>query len=89
MVFATVTLALGMIWARYAWGSLWAWDMRLSAFLVLWLLYVGYAVLRRSADAGSTSVLAAVLAIFAFLAVLRIPAEADHDSWVIAITLPA
>jgi heme exporter protein C len=67
LVFATVTLALGMIWARYAWGHWWAWDMRLSTFLILWLLYISYRVLRRSAEAGSTSVLAAALAIIVFL----------------------
>ncbi len=67
VVFATVTLALGIIWARYAWGHWWAWDMRLTTFLVLWLLYVSYLVLRSSAEAGSTSVLAAAMAVIAFL----------------------
>ncbi|HEU4414628.1 MAG TPA: cytochrome c biogenesis protein CcsA [Candidatus Angelobacter sp.] len=69
LVFATVTLALGMIWARYAWGRWWAWDSRLTTFLVLWLLYVSYRVLRRSAEAGSTAVLAAALAIMVFIGV--------------------
>jgi heme exporter protein C len=67
VVFATVTLALGMIWARYAWGHWWAWDMRLTTFLILWLLYVSYLVLRRSSEAGSTSVMSAALAIVVFL----------------------
>ena len=67
VVFATATLALGMIWARYAWGTWWAWDMRLTTFLILWLLYVSYGVLRRSADSASTSVLSAALAILAFM----------------------
>jgi len=67
LVFATVTLALGMIWARYAWGHWWAWDMRLTTFLILWLLYISYRMLRRSAEAGSTSVLAAALAIMVFI----------------------
>src|SRR6476469_1331676 len=67
LVFATVTLALGMIWARYAWGHWWAWDMRLTTFLVLWLLYISYRMLRRSAEAGSTSVMAAALAVMVFI----------------------
>jgi len=67
VVFATATLALGMIWARYAWGHWWAWDMRLTTFLILWLLYISYLILRRSAEAGSGSVLAAALAIVVFL----------------------
>lgn len=68
VVFCTVVLITGPIWARYAWGVWWSpWDMRLNTTLMLWLLYVSYLVLRRSSAAGSTSVLASSLAIFAFL----------------------
>jgi heme exporter protein C len=68
VVFCTVVLITGPIWARYAWGVWWAsWDMRLKTTLLLWLLYISYLVLRRSASGGSTSVLASALAIFAFL----------------------
>jgi heme exporter protein C len=67
VVFCTVVLITGPIWARYAWGTWWVWDMRLTTTLILWLLYMSYLVLRRSSEAGSTSVLAAALAIFAFL----------------------
>ena len=67
VVFCSVVLVTGPIWARYAWGVWWVWDMRLTTTLILWLLYVSYLVLRRSSEAGSTQVLAAALAIFAFL----------------------
>jgi heme exporter protein C len=67
VVFCSVVLVTGPIWARYAWGTWWVWDMRLTTTLILWLLYVSYLVLRRSSEAGSTSVLAAALAVFAFL----------------------
>jgi heme exporter protein C len=67
VVFCTVVLITGPIWARYAWGTWWVWDMRLTTTLILWLLYMSYLILRRSSEAGSTSVLAAALAIFAFL----------------------
>lgn len=67
VVCSTVVLITGPIWARYAWGHWWAWDMRLTTFTILWLLYVSYLVLRRSSEAGSSSVLAAVLAICAFM----------------------
>ncbi|HEY6254022.1 MAG TPA: cytochrome c biogenesis protein CcsA, partial [Candidatus Angelobacter sp.] len=67
LVFATVVLITGPIWGRVAWNTWWAWEPRLTTFLILWLLYVSYMVLRRSAEAGSGSVLAAALAIFAFL----------------------
>src|SRR4029077_11712366 len=65
VVFCTVVLITGPIWARYAWGVWWSpWDMRLNTTLMLWLLYVSYLVLRRSSTAGSTSVLASSLAVF-------------------------
>jgi heme exporter protein C len=63
-----VVLITGPIWARYAWGVWWSpWDMRLNTTLMLWLLYVSYLMMRRSSTAGSTSVLAAALAVFSFL----------------------
>lgn len=67
VVFCTVVLVTGPIWARYAWGKWWVWDMRLTTTLVLWLLYLSYLVMRRSSEAGSTAVMAAALAVFAFL----------------------
>jgi len=67
VVFFGVVLISGPIWARYAWGTFWVWDARLTTSLILWLLYVSYLVLRSSSEAGSTSVLAASLAIFAAL----------------------
>src|SRR6266481_1794939 len=68
IVFCTVVLITGPIWARYAWGVWWSpWDMRLNTTLMLWLLYVSYLVLRRSSTGGATSMLASALAIFAFL----------------------
>ena len=67
VVFFSVVLISGPIWARYAWGTFWVWDARLTTSLILWLLYVSYLVLRNSAEVGSTSVLAASLAILAAL----------------------
>jgi heme exporter protein C len=67
VVFFGVVLVSGPIWARYAWGTFWVWDARLTTSLILWLLYVSYLVLRNSSETGSTSVLAASLAVFAAL----------------------
>lgn len=67
VVFATVVLITGPIWGRFAWNTWWSWEPRLTTFLILWLLYVSYLVLRRSAESGSSSILAAALAVFAFL----------------------
>lgn len=65
VLYATIGLATGMIWGRAAWGIWWAWDARLTTYLLLWLLYVSYLLLRRFSATGQTGVLSAVLAIFA------------------------
>ena len=67
VVFCTVVLVTGPIWARPVWGIWWTWDVRLTSTLVLWLIYVSYLLLRRHSDSAQAPVLAAVLAIFGAL----------------------
>lgn len=45
-----LTLILGMIWGRPAWGVWWVWDARLTSTLVLFLIFVGYLALRAFVD---------------------------------------
>ena len=49
-VFTGLTLMLGMIWGRPAWGVWWVWDARLTSTLVLFLIFVGYLALRSFVD---------------------------------------
>ncbi len=65
LVFVSVGLVTGMLWAKPVWGIWWAWDERLTSFLVLWLIYVSYLLLRRFTAGGQTQTLAAVLSVFA------------------------
>ncbi len=67
VVYCTIVLITGPIWARPVWGIWGTWDARLTTTLVLWLIYVSYLVLRRYATGGQTQVLAAALAIFGFV----------------------
>jgi heme exporter protein C len=67
VVFCTVVLVTGPIWARPVWGIWWTWDLRLTLTLVLWLIYVSYLVLRRLSSSSQTPHLAAVLAILGAL----------------------
>ena len=67
MVFCTVGLTTGPLWARRAWGIWWTWDARLTTTLVLWLIYVSYLLLRRFAAGPQMQTLAAVLGIFGAL----------------------
>jgi len=64
VVFCTIVLVTGPIWAKPIWGIWWTWDARLTSTLVLWLIYVSYLLLRRYSTAGQNPVLASVLAIF-------------------------
>jgi heme exporter protein C len=67
VVFCTVVLITGPLWARPVWGIWWTWDERLTSTLVLWLIYVSYLMLRRFAAGPQMQTLAAVLAIFGYL----------------------
>jgi heme exporter protein C len=69
VVFCTIVLVTGPIWARPVWGIWWTWDMRLTSTLVLWLIYVSYLMLRRFSASGETPVLAAALAVLGALCV--------------------
>ena len=67
VVFCTVVLITGPMWARRAWGIWWTWDARLTTTLILWLIYVSYLLLRRFAAGSEVQTLAAVLGIFGAL----------------------
>jgi heme exporter protein C len=68
LVFTTVTLVMGMLWARPIWGSFWTWDARLTSTLVLWIIYAGYLLVRRLAESARQAArLAAVVGIFGFI----------------------
>jgi len=68
VVFCTVVIVTGPIWARPVWGIWWApGDIRLTTTLVLWLIYISYLMVRRLSTSGKTPVIAAVVAIFGAL----------------------
>lgn len=66
VVFCTVGLITGSLWARPVWGIWWTWDERLTSTLVLYLIYVAYLLLRRFAAGPQMQTLAAVMAIFGY-----------------------
>ncbi|WP_255484014.1 cytochrome c biogenesis protein CcsA [Granulicella sp. 5B5] len=65
VLYASVGLATGMLWGRAAWGIWWTWDARLTTYLLLWLSYVSYLLVRRFAAPGQTAIISAALAVFA------------------------
>ena len=46
VVFVSLALLTGIIWARPVWGVWWTWEPRLTTTLILWLIYVAYLMLR-------------------------------------------
>ncbi|GAA0286318.1 heme ABC transporter permease [Rhodovulum strictum] len=67
-----IALATGAIWGQPMWGTYWAWDPRLTSFLILFLFYLGYialweAIENPDAAADLTSVLCIVGSVFAVL----------------------
>jgi heme exporter protein C len=68
LAFTTVTLVMGMLWAKPIWGTYWAWDARLTSTLVLWIIYAGYLLVRRLAEPGRQAArFAAIVGIFGFV----------------------
>lgn len=53
LVFCTLTLITGSIWAKATWGSYWRWeDMRLTTYLILWFIILAYLLLRQNIANG-------------------------------------
>jgi heme exporter protein C len=52
VVFTTITLITGPLWAKPVWGVYWTWEPRLTTTLILWFIYVGYLLLRSLANPG-------------------------------------
>jgi heme exporter protein C len=67
VVFTTLVLLTGPLWAKKAWGVFWVWDARLTTTLILWMIYIGYLMLRSSADSERRQRFAAVLGIIGAL----------------------
>jgi len=68
VVFTTLVLITGSIWARPIWGVWWAWEPRLTTALVLWLIYVAYLIIRPFAGEESRGArFAAVIGIVGFI----------------------
>ena len=72
VIFGALTLLTGSIWARASWGVWWSWsENQLVLFLVLFLFYCAYFMLRYSVDAGPARM--NMSAVYALFGVVLIP----------------
>jgi heme exporter protein C len=71
VLFCTLVLITGPIWARPIWGVWWTWDPRLTMTVILWGIYVSYLMLR--AFGGDDEAVRRYAAVLALVGVLDIP----------------
>lgn len=72
MTMTLIALFTGAIWGKPMWGTYWAWDPRLTSFMILFVFYLGYmalwaAIEDRDTAADLTSILCMVGSVFALL----------------------
>lgn len=73
VLFCTLVVVTGPIWARAAWGpgNWWSWDLRLTVTLILWFIYLAYWLLRSFTEGGART--ARFAAVYGIVGVLAIP----------------
>jgi heme exporter protein C len=68
VLFTTLVLITGSIWAKPIWGVWWTWEPRLTTALVLWIIFIAYFIVRSYAGGGQRSArFAAVVGIVGFI----------------------
>lgn len=71
MVFCTLVLLTGPIWARPIWGAWWTWDPRLTMTIILWTIYASYLLLR--AFGGGEDQISRYAAVLGIVGAIDIP----------------
>ena len=79
VLFCGLSLLSGAIWGKPTWNTYWTWDARLTTTLILFLIFMGYLLLRRFIDYGEQQ--ARLSAIIAIIGTLDIPIIHQSVSW--------
>ncbi len=67
VVFLTMSIVSGAIWAKPVWGTWWTWDPKLTSVFVLWVMFIGYLMVRAYAPGRrQAATWSAVVGIIAF-----------------------
>lgn len=85
--FTALALITGMLWGEPMWGTFWVWDARLTSFLVLMFIYLGYIALWDAMDNPATAAKAA--AILALVGLVNIPIIKFSVDWWNTLHQPA
>ncbi|NJD76650.1 MAG: cytochrome C assembly protein [Candidatus Methanoperedens sp.] len=70
-VFGGLALATGWAFSYEAWGTRWSWDPKVVATFVMWFVYIGYIMLRRSVDDETRK--ARLCAVYAIVGYVSVP----------------
>lgn len=68
-LFGALSLITGWGFTMVSWGTYWSWDPKVVSSLVMWFVYAGYLMLRRSVDADDRARLCAVYSILGYVSV--------------------
>lgn len=71
VLFCTLMIVTGPIWAKGTWGRYWSWDPRLTVTLLLWFVYLAYILLRSFSAGGERT--ARFAAVYGLVGVVLIP----------------
>jgi heme exporter protein C len=71
VLFTTLTIITGSIWAKPIWGTWWTWDPQLTTTFILWILYIAYLMLRSAT--GSNLKKAKFAAVFGIIVFIDLP----------------
>ncbi len=78
-MFTALGLITGSLWGRPMWGTYWVWDARLTSFLLLLLLYLGYIALRNAIEDELRA--ARACAILALVGAVNLPIIEYSVNW--------
>ena len=68
LVYLTAAIISGAIWAKPVWGTWWTWDPKLTTTFILWVIYLGYLMVRNLAPSrGQAARYSAIIGIIGFI----------------------
>jgi heme exporter protein C len=71
VLFCTLVIVTGPIWAKGTWGHWWSWDPRLTVTLLQWFIYLSYLLLRSFTEGSART--ARFAAVYGIVGVLAVP----------------
>ncbi len=79
IVFLTGAIITGAIWAKPVWGTWWTWDPKLTTTFILWVIYIGYLMIRNLAPTRSQA--ARYSAVIGIIGAVDIPIVYMASEW--------